>query len=445
MAEAIEPRRPLWQRRWFQVMVAVLVGLLLASFIVPPIFALVYEVRSVLLPVLIGFILAYVVNPAITAAKAKYRIPRWASASAIMLMGLLGVVTFGLLAVPPMVAQGVELVRRAQEVYPQAVAHLVSTAQSLHLFEYLEEMQPAVEPGPEPGPAPESAPAPDSRSESAAAGGVVEAAPGEGEAPGVADEGVTPEPEPTIAIRTLLDNVVAWLQDLEWSSVSGALARSLDIGVGVVSGAISFTTYLGLSAVIIAFCFFYFAWQFDRITGWFVPFIPASQRARTLKILKQMDRSVSAFIRGRLVQVAVMMVVLSAGWFFAGTPYWLLLGVLTGLLNLIPFAPVFGFLLALILTIIDHAAGAQGVSLWTFVGPTLVYIIAQSLDGWVVEPIVQGKATNLDPLTVLLVVLIGGALAGLLGMLIAIPTAACIKILAKEVVLPRLRELAAEN
>ena len=60
-----------------------------------------------------------------------------------------------------------------------------------------------------------------------------------------------------------------------------------------------------------------------------------------------------------------------------------------------------------------------------------------------VEPIVQGRVTNLDPLTVLLSVLVGGALAGLLGMVLAIPIAACIKILSQEVLVPRLREYAA--
>jgi len=84
-----------------------------------------------------------------------------------------------------------------------------------------------------------------------------------------------------------------------------------------------------------------------------------------------------------------------------------------------------------------------GFSIWAvFVAPSLAYLVVQALDGWVVEPLVQGRATNLDPLSVLLAVLVGGALAGLAGMLVAIPVAACAKILGQEVVVPRLRELA---
>ena len=62
-----------------------------------------------------------------------------------------------------------------------------------------------------------------------------------------------------------------------------------------------------------------------------------------------------------------------------------------------------------------------------------------------VEPLVQGQATNLDPLTVMLVVLVGGTLAGLLGMLLAIPLAACEKILSREWLLPKLRDVAADT
>ena len=137
-----------------------------------------------------------------------------------------------------------------------------------------------------------------------------------------------------------------------------------------------------------------------------------------------------------------MSVVLSVGWWIAEVPYWLLLGLLSGLLNLVPFAAVVGCAAALLLTTIDAVAGGQW-TLWVLIWPAAVYMVAQLLDGWVVEPLVQGAATDLDPVSVLLVVMVGGAVAGLLGMLLAIPVAACVKILAKEIVLPKLRKLAA--
>jgi predicted PurR-regulated permease PerM len=163
-----------------------------------------------------------------------------------------------------------------------------------------------------------------------------------------------------------------------------------------------------------------------------------------------MDRSVSAFIRGRLIQSFVIAVVLTTGWGLAGVPYFLLLGIAGGILNLIPYAAITTWPLAVTLAWIDRASGGGGggggFSFWMVLfWPSIVYVIAQSLDGWVIEPLVQGKATELDPLAILLAVLTGGTLLGLFGMMLAIPTAACLKILMQEVILPRVRTWAEKH
>lgn len=465
-----EPKSPIWRQRWFQVLCGVLVSLLVASFIIPPLFLLVYELRGVLLPVVIAFALAYVVNPAITHLQRRYRVPRWAGTSLVLGGGAFVIALFLLIVIPPMVAQGADLVLKAREVYPRAVEKLLETARSLKIVRAAPPensqtstavaVERAVESGdtlpPDsiappaaaeaPVPPPPTTPADATDPADQPAAEVIADALEASTKLADSDAPTAPgEADPALALDTLLTNALAWLQNLDWGAVASAVMQSLDIGVGVVSGAISVTTYLMLSVVIIVFCFFYFAWKFENITGWFVGFIPASKRADTLGILRKMDHTIAAFVRGRLIQAGVMMVILTLGWLLAGVPYWLLLGITFGIANLVPFLPAVGWILAVALTVIDQTAGPGSFSWWAIVGPTLVYFVAQGVDGWIVEPVVQGQATNLDPITVLLVVLIGGSLGGLLGLLIAIPTAACIKILAKEVVLPRLRELAANN
>ena len=127
-------------------------------------------------------------------------------------------------------------------------------------------------------------------------------------------------------------------------------------------------------------------------------------------------------------------------------PYWLLLTLISAVLNLAPFMAIFGWLAAVVLSAFDHIAGtAEASLLGMMIWPTVVYFVAQGFDGWVVEPLVQGQATELDPLTVLLAVMVGGVLAGVLGLLLAIPLTACAKILAEEVVLPRIKSYADEN
>lgn len=237
--------------------------------------------------------------------------------------------------------------------------------------------------------------------------------------------------------------VQAFIEQLDWTKVdTGAAQKALGIGAGFIFAGISFAASAAIFILVAAFCFFVFSWKLSELREWFAEFIPRPYRPQTYRILSMMDETVSAIVRGRLIQSLAVMVVLCAGWGIAGVPYWLLLGVLGGLLNLLPFAAILSWPLAVVLTVVDKANGGTMAIVMAIVWPTLVYVIAQSLDGWVIEPLVQGKATGMDALTVLLVVLAGGALLGILGVVLAVPIAACIKILSQELLLPKLRAFA---
>lgn len=380
------PETPIWRTRWFGHLLTALLVLAVIGLVLPPLLAVMYAVRPVLLPVLIGVGLAYAADPLARWAKRRLRIPR--PASALTLMTAIGLILLGLLIylVPKLIAQVYDLIRNLPTYLEQLAAQLHIDVSELVI--QLEQMA------------------------------------------GLAPAQVGPEGAP-----------------LDVGAASATVAGWLGVGIGVIGSTIGYATYVALAIVVICFCFFFFMWKFDRISAWFVPFIPASRREHAIVVLRKMDVSVSGFIRGRLIQATVVAVVLSVGWspLFADVPYWLLLGVGSGFLNLIPYAAVVGWPLAVGLAWLDTVTtGGSTFNVWhVVVWPSVVYIFAQSLDGWVVEPLVQGKATNLDPLTVLLVVLVGGSLAGLLGLLIAIPAAACAKILAQEVLLPRLRAWAA--
>ncbi len=431
---------PIWHRRWFQYLLGALLLLVVASLVLPWLLGLVYALRPVLLPVVVALGLAYVINPVVTWGHRRLKLPRWAGTSAVMLAAVFIVGMVLLIVLPPLISQGVDLLHKAKQ-YPKQISQLIETNAD-------------GDAGPDQaGEDPQPQPVTEEATKPITENGPVEQTAGDTQAADADDSPQATSSLPDVRLileqaldperaKELLASAANWLSKLDWAQVAGFVLTSLDVGVGVVGSAINITSYIALSAVIIGFCFFFFSWKLDSLIGWFVPFIPSSHRQEVLAVLVRMDRSVSAFIRGRLIQAAVMAVVLSIGWWMADVRYWLLLGVLSGVLNLVPFAAVFGFLAALILAVVDHVAGG-GFTVWVLIWPTVVYMAAQLLDGWVVEPIVQGKATDLDPVSVLLAVMVGGALAGLLGMLIAIPAAACLKILARDMLLPRLRALAA--
>ncbi len=457
-----EFRRYVWQRRWFQTLLAALVIFLVLSYVVPGVLGMLYAVRSVLVPVLIGLALAYIVNPVLRFSEAKLRVGRLAGTISLMLLALVVVMVIMVTAVPTMYNQGGQLLNTIQEAYPRYVDKLLSRIDQQNPEGSAEATTDNVEPA-NSNPmidtlaeaatdAAESDHSSDSAHAESYGGGAKAQAAIKKRDLSTEDQSAEADADTSFVDkfidpdrnRRLLELSVERLKGLDGSVIAGWAMQSLDIGVGLVGSAVSFTSYLALSAVVIAFCFFFFSWKFDAILGWFEPFIPRSSHDHALAMLKKMDLAVSSFVRGRLIQSLVMTVLLLIGWWWAGVPYWFLLGVLTGLMNLVPFLPAVGWLLALILTVMTTLVNGGDFTMALIIWPSVAYFVAQGLDGWVIEPVVQGQATNLDPLTVMLVVLVGGTVAGLLGMLLAIPLAACVKILSRELLLPKLRSVAAE-
>ena len=437
--------RPVWHERWFQHLLVVLVVAATLVLVVPSVLAVIYAVRPVLLPVLIAVALAYAANPLATWAKRVLHLPRVVSTALIMFGALVIVTALGLYLVPKLVFQIYDLANSLPG-YVESAAQKLNIDLS-HIYERMQETvrahfgavsegaaatQPSAQAATQPATQPATQAATTTATQPLTTQPTTQAATQPATQPAATQPAAT-QPGQSQPLEMPFDV----------ATIAERAVAVLGVGIGVIGSTIGYVTYLTVAAVIIAFCFFFFLWKWPVMTGWFVQFIPVRHRQRTLDIVSKMDASVSGFIRGRLIQSIVIAIVLSTGWGVTGVPYFLLLGIGGGLLNLIPYAAVISWPLAIALAWLDSISGNGFSFWWVIFWPSIIYFIAQGLDGWVVEPLVQGKATNLDPLTVLLAVLIGGSVAGLLGLLIAIPTAACGKILAQEVVLPRLRKWAA--
>jgi len=133
---------------------------------------------------------------------------------------------------------------------------------------------------------------------------------------------------------------------------------------------------------------------------------------------------------------------LAFGYFLVGVPYFVLLGIGTGILNFIPYAANIGWPLAVLLKYLEAPdAGFLAIAVW----PTVVFQGVLLLEEFVLVPFVQRRGTNLSAVVIVIAVFIGGAVAGFLGLMFAIPIAACIKIFFEEVLGPRLRGWADSN
>jgi predicted PurR-regulated permease PerM len=399
-----------------------------------------YSIRSVTAPILIGFGFAYVFNPFVTWANLKIKWPRWLITLLILLFAYVGLISIFIYVVPQAYKQGQQVTQTVRQSIKKHADQIdpfyrIVLEQFPSLGQTLEETaQPQTDNASTPqddNESPTSEQATDKKAEVVTA--VVDEM-AKDDTSAQSDE-TTSDASPDLK-HSLKD------LNLNYPMLGRIIMRVFNVGVGAVGSAFNLASYLALLLVIVSFCFFFFSWKLGPILEWFRPLIPMDVRERTLHILSEIDRSTNAFIRGRLIQSMVMSIVLSIGWMFAGVPSWLLLGLLCGMLNLIPYAAALGFLAALGLTIMSATGGDTAFTWGLVIWPTAVYMIAQLADGWIVEPLVQGKATNLDPLTVMLAVIIGGALMGLLGMLLAIPLASSIRILGREWLVPELKAYA---
>lgn len=135
--------------------------------------------------------------------------------------------------------------------------------------------------------------------------------------------------------------------------------------------------------------------------------------------------AVQAFIRGQLIDALAVGIMTSVGLAIIGLPYFLVIGIIAGLGNLIPYlGPVIGFLPAFLVLLISPV-GFSSIGLLKII---VVFAMVQFLEGTFVYPIAVGKSVNLHPLVVIMGITIGGMLGGVIGMLIVIPIICVMKV-----------------
>ncbi|MDY7110341.1 MAG: AI-2E family transporter [Planctomycetota bacterium] len=216
-------------------------------------------------------------------------------------------------------------------------------------------------------------------------------------------------------------------------------------GLRTIGSIIGSLIGFGLIVFLIPFFFFFFSLWYPDVIHFGETLVPKKNKERVLDLLKKMDEVVAGFVRGRIVISIIMGMMLAIGWLICGVPYAIPLGLIVGVFCAVPYLGGIGIPAAVGLLLIEYVGtpvdereiwlGWFGVLLW----PTLVFAIVQLIEGYVLIPVIAGKATKLDPVTIVVVVLAGGSVLGVYGMLLAIPVAACGKILFMEVLLPKIR------
>lgn len=222
----------------------------------------------------------------------------------------------------------------------------------------------------------------------------------------------------------------------------------ITVGTGVdaiaaLLGGVTTLGLLGFQLFLTLFFFFFMCTNYPRLLETLDGLIPKKEREPIVAIVKKMDAAVSGFVRGRLVIAVLQSVTFIVAYSLVGVPGAFVLGIIAGFLSIVPYAAMVTIPISIVLMYLDPPSGFRGAWWWMTIAPCVLYFLMQSLDDYLFTPYIQGKNTGLDTPTVLFATMAGGVLLGVYGLLLAIPLAACIKILVIDVFLPRYRQWAA--
>ncbi|WP_233189304.1 AI-2E family transporter [Geothermobacter hydrogeniphilus] len=142
------------------------------------------------------------------------------------------------------------------------------------------------------------------------------------------------------------------------------------------------------------------------------------------------SRQLSHFVRGRILEAAIVGIVVGFGLSFTDIRYAPLLGLFAGVTNLVPYlGPIVGMIPGILIALVDLGMGGQ---FWWILA-TYLLIGQVILDNFILIPILISHVSNLHPLWVIIAIIMGGKLYGVLGMIIGVPVASIIKIIIIEI------------
>jgi predicted PurR-regulated permease PerM len=178
-----------------------------------------------------------------------------------------------------------------------------------------------------------------------------------------------------------------------------------------------------LDLLLIPFFVFYLLADYRAMRHRVDRLIPPRYRAITADLISQVNTVLSAYVRSQLLIALVMGVLYSIGFAVLRVPLAFTLGMLSGLLN---FVPYLGTLTGCGLSILFVALDGGGIG--RVIGVLAVFALVQSLEGYYLTPRLLGSRLNLHPLGLLIGLMVGGNLFGLLGIILAVPVIAIAKV-----------------
>ena len=188
---------------------------------------------------------------------------------------------------------------------------------------------------------------------------------------------------------------------------------------GILSGSYSVLLSVFLIFIVLLYLFFILK-DYHKMSAGFLSMIPEKQRHFVSELMKNVQSSLSRHYRGQATVALIVGILFAIGFSIIGLPLAVLMGLLLGVLNLIPYMQVLGIPPTIILMLLRVAENG-GSPWWALISLALVYIIVQIIQDGYLVPKIMSKASGLNPAVILLALSVWGTMLGLLGFIIALP------------------------
>ncbi len=210
--------------------------------------------------------------------------------------------------------------------------------------------------------------------------------------------------------------------ELEKANISvpqilNSVLNGVTAGIGAIA---SFLTSFVMILVTVPFILLYMFKDGHRFMDSVEKFFPKVIRPDAKKIIQEMNKTLSSYISSQALDCLFVGIFTFIGYLIIGQPYGLLFALIAGVTNIIPYlGPVIGAAPAVIVALFTSPFQALLV--------IIVVVIVQQIDGNVLQPLIMGRSLKIHPLTIIIILLVAGNLAGLLGMVLGVPLYAVVK------------------
>ena len=233
----------------------------------------------------------------------------------------------------------------------------------------------------------------------------------------------------TLASSDFLVNIQMMLQDyasdnslmglIQHSSVVEVAENLLFQAWNFLSGTINFAIGV-LGSVVVLLYLFFILMDYEKISSEWLRFIPASKRDFTGMVVQDVKNGMNAYFRGQSLIALCVGILFSIGFLIIDFPMAIGLGLFIGVLNLIPYLQLVGFIPTILLALVK--AADTGQNFWVILLCALaVFAVVQAIQDVYLTPRIMGHVMGLNPAIILLSLSIWGSLLGIIGLIIALP------------------------